>query len=79
MTGECSYEFWEHGQSGEVYAIRLDPQGRITGCRGPLLSDQIHTDQLPHYPYDSDPTDLTWIDQTRENWAPLELQSPPHY
>jgi len=65
-----TYEFWEHGQSGEVFAVRLDWQRRITGCQGPLFSNQIRNERLRAYHYDEDPADLAWIEKHRESWAP---------
>ena len=79
MTLECKYELWEHGQSGEVFAVRLNRVGRITGCRGPLFSNEMRTSRLPEYRYDDDPGDLAWIEAHRENWARSEVQSPPCY
>jgi hypothetical protein len=79
MATACTYELWEHGQSGEVFAVRLNTEGEITGCCGPLLSNQVLTYQLPAHRYDEDPEDLTWIEEHRENWLPCEFQSPPHY
>ena len=64
------YEFWEHGQSGEVFAVRLNRQRQITGCKGPLFSNQIRQEKLYDYRYDEDPRDLSWIERHRENWAP---------
>jgi hypothetical protein len=75
----CRYEFWAHGQSGEVFAVRLNVKGSITGCRGPLLSNEMRTARLPEYRYDEDPRDLAWIEAHRESWAPSEIQSPPQY
>src|SRR5438105_963697 len=42
----CTFEFWEHGQSGEVFAVRLGRDRRVTGCKGPLFSNQIRSDEL---------------------------------
>ena len=72
MTSAATYQFWEHGQSGEVFAIRLDGSGRITGLRGPLFSNQMLSNQLPVYRYDDDPEDLAWLEARRENWVPFE-------
>jgi hypothetical protein len=79
MTLDNRYELWEHGQSGEVFAVRLSGNGMITGCRGPLFSNEMRTSRLPHYRYDEDPGDLQWIEAHRENWIPSEIQSPPRY
>ena len=68
-----TFEFWEHGQSGEVFAVRLDRGGAVTGLHGPLVSDQIHTAELPSYPYDAGTDDLQWVEAHRENWAPFEF------
>lgn len=68
--GGSLYEYWEHGQSGEVFAVRLNRQRQITGCKGPLFSDQIRLEKLYDYGYDEDPRDLTWIESHRENWVP---------
>jgi hypothetical protein len=78
MASDTTYELWEHGQSGEVFAVRLNGQ-RITGCRGPLFSNQVHAAKLREHPYDDDPSDLAWIERHRENWVPCDFQSPPHY
>ena len=72
------YEFWEHGQSGAVFAIRLNRKRQVTGCLGPLFSNQIQGERLAVYGYDDNPKDLRWIEAHRENWTPSDLQSPPH-
>jgi hypothetical protein len=77
-TEGSSYELWEHGQSGAVFAVRLDRARRITGCSGPLFSNQIRPGELAFYSYDEDPRDLRWIEQHRENWDPAPVASPPH-
>src|SRR5688572_29589515 len=43
--GGSVYEFWEHGQSGEVFAVRLNRHRQITGCKGPLFSNQIRQEK----------------------------------
>lgn len=73
------YALWEHGQSGEVFAVRMNETGRLTGCWGPLLSSQVVSLDCARVPYDEDPKDLVWIEEHRENWALSDLQSPPHY
>jgi len=65
----CTFEFWEHGQSGEIFAVRLGQDRRITGCKGPLFSNQIRSDELSRWRFDSDPRDLAWIEAHRENWV----------
>lgn len=79
MQTNNTYAFWAHGQSGEVFAVRLDGSDRIDGCYGPLLSRDIRDRELPRYPYSTDPGALAWIERHRENWAPSELAYPPHY
>ena len=66
----CTFEFWEHGQSGEVFAVRLGRDQRITGCKGPLFSNQIRSEELSGWRFDSDPRALAWIESHRENWVP---------
>lgn len=73
MTREPIYRFWEHGQSGAVFAVRLDQDERLTGCCGPLLSNEISASELPFYFYDENPKDLAWIEGHRENWVPFEF------
>jgi hypothetical protein len=73
MTGSTIYRFWEHGQSGSVFAVRLNEQERLTGCHGPLLSNEIRAAQLPRYLYDEDPKQLAWIEGHRDNWVPFEF------
>ena len=73
-----SYELWEHGQSGAVFAVRLDSARQITGCWGPLLSNQIRVAHLDGYPYDDNPRDLAWIERHRDNWEPAPLASLPY-
>lgn len=79
MNRNRIFEFWERGQSGEVFAMQLDYNGVVTGCYGPLVSNQIRSSALPNYPYFDDPGYLAWIETHRENWAPTDLQLPPHY
>ena len=80
MESQATYEFWEHGQSGEVFAIRLNRTGRrITGMRGPLFSNQLYSARLADQPYDEDPSDLAWVEKHRDNWTLSEHQSPPRY
>ena len=74
-----SYELWEHGQSGAVFAVRLEENGSITGCRGPLVSAEIMGAAPARFQYDTDPAALAWIQRHRENWTPSDFQSPPHY
>ena len=72
------YELWEHGQSGEVFAVRLDRTGQITGLRGPLLSNQLYNGALTAE-FDDNPADVRWLEKHRESWVPSEHGSPPHY
>ena len=74
MQFGSTYEIWEHGPSGEVFAVRLDPQGGITGCRGPLVSEQLIPAEPASYEYDQDPESLTWLEATREHWEPFAYQ-----
>ena len=78
MESAIKYELWEHGQSGEVFAVRLDRTGHITGLRGPLLSNQLYNGALGAE-FDDNPTDLQWLERHRESWVPAEHGSPPHY
>jgi hypothetical protein len=73
-----TYEFWEHGQSGAVFAVRLSADRRVTGCTGPLFSNQIRTVELPRYAYDDDPRELSWIERHRESWAPAGFIGAPY-
>ncbi|MGV3721329.1 MAG: hypothetical protein ACO1SX_10515 [Actinomycetota bacterium] len=75
LNRDCTYEIWEHGQSGEVFAVRLDAAGRITGCRGPLVSEQLIPVEPASYEYDEDPDSLTWLEATREHWEPFAFQA----
>lgn len=78
-TTASHYELWEHGQSGEVFAVRLDRGGHVTGLRGPLLSNQLYNGALGTLEFDEDPRDVQWVEDHRENWVPSELASPPRY
>ena len=73
--GHHTYQYWEHGQSGAIFAIRLNRWGQVTGCRGPLLSNEIREERLPWLPYDEDLRDLTWIERHRDNWEPAPFHS----
>jgi hypothetical protein len=79
MRNGTLYDLWEHGQSGTVFAVRMNETGRLTGCCGPLLSNQIRVSALEQYPYDENPRDLAWIEADREDWVLSELAAPPHY
>lgn len=79
MESTTTYELWEHGQSGEVFAVRLDRTGHITGLRGPLLSNQLYNGALAAAEFDEDPDDVKWLESHRESWVPAEHQSPPRY
>ena len=70
-----TYQFWEHGQSGAIFAIRLNRRGQVTGCRGPLLSNEICEADLPRLSYDEDLRDLGWIERHRESWEPAPFQT----
>ena len=72
MNGKNIYRFWEHGKSGSVLAVRLNDRDQLTGVHGPLLSNQMQSDQLPRFPYDEQPRHLDWLESHRENWVQLE-------
>jgi hypothetical protein len=79
MESTVQIELWEHGQSGEVFAVRLNRTGQVTGMRGPLLSNQLYNGALAGVEWDEDPRDVQWLERHRESWLPSEHQSPPHY
>ena len=45
------YQYWQHKQSGEIYAVCLEA-GWVTGVCGPLADRMIHPALLPDYHYD---------------------------
>jgi len=59
-----------------VFAVRLDVMGRITGCRGPVVSEQLIPVEPAGYDYDEDLDSLAWLEATREHWEPFAFQSP---
>lgn len=71
---DSSYEIWEHGQSGEVFAVRLNAAGRITGCCGPMVSEQLIPVEPEGYEYDHDPKSLEWLESTRAHWEPFAFE-----
>ena len=79
MLTRDRYEFWEHDQSGEIYAVRLNDRGDIDGFYGPLLSHQVRADRLAQFPYESDPKVVRWIENDRDDWIYPELVLPPRY
>lgn len=79
MRSEATYEFWEHDQSGGVYAIRLNARGGVTGYRGPLFSQQIVGANPGALEYSSDSAGIGRIELHRSDWYPSDLTSPPRY
>ncbi len=73
MTAEATYRFWERGQSGSVFAVRFDERGRLTGCHGPLVSNEIRSNALPSYPYDDRGATLARLEAQREQWTPFDF------
>ena len=45
------FHFWQHKETEEVFAVRLDEQGKITGGSGPLRASSIRDSLLDHFVY----------------------------
>lgn len=72
MTSTTRYEYWQHGHSGEVWAVRLSPLGRLTGTCGPLhYTEHGRPELLPDYHYDDDDDETAWIRQHDREFTPL--------
>jgi hypothetical protein len=65
-----TYEFWRHGRTGEVWAVKL-VEGVVVGCCGPLHHDDLDRDFLEGLDYAEEPA--ASIEAAREEWALLEL------
>jgi hypothetical protein len=47
-----SYAFWEHTRSGELFAVRIDPDGIVTGMVHPVPHDERDERNLPAFHFD---------------------------
>jgi hypothetical protein len=63
-----SYEFWRHGPTGEVWAVKLK-DGIVVACAGPLHYDDIDSDFLDSLDYGED--GAAAIEASREEYVPL--------
>lgn len=69
-TRSTRYEYWQHGGSGEVWAVRLDPSGDVTGSCGPLhYSEYRRPELLPDYHYDDAPEDADWVQEHEREFS----------
>lgn len=56
---EPTYQFWQHVESGGIYAVRLE-QGALTGICGPLDRDEVRRETLSAFDYDDRRDDVAW-------------------
>jgi hypothetical protein len=42
------HEFWQHQETGDVFAVKLAVDGRIVGASGPLYYNQRDLTALPY-------------------------------
>jgi hypothetical protein len=45
------YQFWQHKETEEVFAVRMDEKEKITGGSGPLQASSIRNILLAHFVY----------------------------
>jgi hypothetical protein len=62
------YQFWKHSKTGEVYAVRIDKDGIVTGAVGPMHYLDRKDEDLPYYEYDDDPEDGEWMQRNKDNF-----------
>jgi hypothetical protein len=48
---KMKYHFWQHKETEEVFAVRMDEQGKITGGSGPLQTSSIQNTFLAQFVY----------------------------
>lgn len=63
-----TYEFWRHGPTGDVRAVKLR-DGVVVACTGPLHHDDIEPDFLEGLDYGEE--DSAAVEAAREEYAPL--------
>lgn len=69
---EPTYQFWQHVESSEIYAVRLE-RGEPTGICGPLHRDEARLENLPAFDYDDQRDDLAWVQEFAPNgWRVFE-------
>lgn len=53
------YSYWQH-TNGDVYAVKISPEGAIVGIYGPISEDvnPLPMENLPLYDYSA--KDITW-------------------
>jgi hypothetical protein len=45
------FHFWQHKETEEVFAVRMDEQGKITRGSGPLQASSIRQSLFDHFVY----------------------------
>lgn len=69
---EPTYQFWQHVESGEFYAVRRE-HGALTGICGPLHRGELRRENLPAFDYDDQRDDVAWAQEYEpDGWRIFE-------
>jgi len=62
MVANLERRIWHDHDAGKFWALEV-MNGRVIGCAGPILGDEIAVDHLDALYFERTPVLLRWIDQ----------------
>ena len=61
-------QYWQHNNSGERYAVRLNENNEVVEATNALYYQDITETNLQEWNFDGEPEMVDWLNQTRDEY-----------